>query len=220
MVEFGGWEMPVEYSGIIEEHVAVRTRAGLFDVSHMGEIQVRGPEALSLLQFVTSNDVARLKTGQAQYSALMYAQGSAVDDCLVHRLGEGHYLLCVNASNTDKGFDWITRQNVQFGADVRNVSADYAQLALQGPLAATILAKVSPSDLAAIQYYWFTWGECCGVEGWLARTGACTVGFSDDLITTSGCTNRWAIRPRRRYIEGSVPRGPDVGVARDRRFLV
>jgi len=171
MVEFGGWEMPVEYSGIIEEHVAVRTRAGLFDVSHMGEIQVRGPEALSLLQFVTSNDVARLKTGQAQYSALMYAQGSAVDDCLVHRLGEGHYLLCVNASNTDKGFDWITRQNVQFGADVRNVSADYAQLALQGPLAATILAKVSPSDLAAIQYYWFTWGECCGVEGWLARTG-------------------------------------------------
>ena len=171
MVEFGGWEMPVEYSGIIEEHVAVRTRAGLFDVSHMGEIEVRGPEALPLLQFVTSNDVARLKTGQAQYSALMYAQGSAVDDCLVHRLGEGHYLLCVNASNTDKDFDWITRHNARFGADVRNVSADYAQLALQGPLAATVLAKVIRCDLAAIKYYWFTWAECCGVEGLLARTG-------------------------------------------------
>ncbi len=171
MVEFGGWEMPVEYSGIIEEHVAVRTRAGLFDVSHMGEIEVRGPAALSLLQFVTSNDVARLKTGQAQYSALMYPQGSAVDDCLVHRLGEGHYLLCVNAANTDKDFDWITRHNTQFGADVRNVSADYAQLALQGPRSATILAKVTRTDLAAIKYYWFTWGECCGVEGLLARTG-------------------------------------------------
>jgi len=171
MVEFGGWEMPVEYSGIIQEHVAVRTRAGLFDVSHMGEIEARGPAALPLLQFVTSNDVARLKTGQAQYSALMYPEGSAVDDCLVHRLGEGHYLLCVNAANTDKDFNWITRHNTQFGADVRNVSANYAQLALQGPLAATILAKVTPIDLSSIKYYWFTHGECCGVEGLLARTG-------------------------------------------------
>jgi aminomethyltransferase len=171
MVGFGGWEMPVEYSGIIEEHIAVRTRAGLFDVSHMGEIEVRGPAALPLLQFVTSNDVARLVTGQAQYTALMYPQGSAVDDCLVHRLGDDHYLLCVNASNTDKDFAWISQQNSQFGAEAHNVSANYSQLALQGPRAETILAKVTRTELPAIKYYWFTEATCCGVAGLLARTG-------------------------------------------------
>src|SRR5213076_917118 len=102
MVSFGGWDMPVEYSGIIEEHLAVRTRAGLFDVSHMGEIEVWGPQALALLRFVTSNDPARLQVSQAQYSALMHPRGSAVDDCVVHRLAEDHFFICVNAANTDK----------------------------------------------------------------------------------------------------------------------
>ncbi len=170
MVEFSGWEMPVEYSGIIEEHLAVRTRAGLFDVSHMGEIEVRGPQALDLLQFVTSNDAARLHVSQAQYSALMHPRGGAVDDCVVHRLADDHFLLCVNAANTDKDFDWI-RQHNSFGAEVRNVSAEYSQVALQGPRAAAIMAKVARADLASLKYYWFLRATCCSVEGLLARTG-------------------------------------------------
>jgi aminomethyltransferase len=170
LVEFGGWEMPVEYTGIREEHLAVRMRAGLFDVSHMGEIEVRGREALALLQWITSNDAARLKDFQAQYSALTYPQGSTVDDCIVHRLGENHYLLCVNASNTDKDFDWIV-QNNSFDAEVRNVSSAYTQLALQGPRAAEILARATEADLPALRYYWFRPAKCCGVEGFLARTG-------------------------------------------------
>ena len=111
MVEFAGWEMPVEYSGIVAEHMSVRTAAGLFDVSHMGEIEIRGREALALVQFVTSNDASRLKDFQAQYTALMYPQGSAVDDCVLHRLGENHYFLCVNAANTEKDFAWIVSHN-------------------------------------------------------------------------------------------------------------
>jgi aminomethyltransferase len=170
MVEFGGWEMPVEYSGITEEHMAVRTRAGLFDVSHMGEIDVRGPVAMALLQFVTSNDVSRLKIGQAQYTALMDPQGSAVDDCLIHRLSEDHYFICVNASNTEKDFEWIVRHNT-FGADVKNVSENYSQIALQGPRAASIMARTTDADLAGLRYYWFSQAKCCGVDGLLARTG-------------------------------------------------
>lgn len=170
LVEFGGWEMPVEYTGITQEHLAVRTRAGLFDVSHMGEIEVQGPEALALLQWVTSNDASRLKDFQAQYSALMYPQGSAVDDCIVHRMAADHYFLCVNAANTDKDFAWIVQQNT-FEAEVRNVSSAYTQLALQGPRAAEILARVTDAGLPALRYYWFSRGKCCGVEGLLARTG-------------------------------------------------
>ena len=170
MVEFGGWEMPVEYSGIIEEHVAVRTRAGLFDVSHMGEIEVRGPQALALLRFVTSNDPARLQVSQAQYSALMHPRGSAVDDCVVHRLAEDHFFICVNAANTDKDFEWMVQHN-SFDAKVHNVSSAYSQLALQGPRAAAILAKATNADLGKIRYYWFRRATCCGVEGLLARTG-------------------------------------------------
>ncbi len=170
MVEFGGWDMPVEYAGITQEHLAVRTRAGLFDVSHMGEIEVRGPESLPLLQRVTSNDVSRLELHQAQYTALMYPQGSAVDDCIVHRLGEDHYFICVNAANTDKDFDWLTRHNTA-GAEVRNVSSHYSQLALQGPLAAAILGKVASLDLAGLPYMRCAWTKCCGVAGLLARSG-------------------------------------------------
>ena len=172
MVEFGGWEMPVEYpTGIIAEHLAVRSRAGLFDVSHMGEIEIRGDAALALVQFVTSNDASRLKINQAQYSALMYPQGTPVDDLLVHRLAEDHFFLCVNAANTDKDFEWISRQNHEFGAEVRNVSGDYSQLAVQGPRAAKILARVTDEDISGIRYYWFTRTACAGAPGILARTG-------------------------------------------------
>ncbi|HLI35563.1 MAG TPA: glycine cleavage system aminomethyltransferase GcvT, partial [Terriglobia bacterium] len=173
IVEFGGWEMPVEYSGIIEEHLAVRTRAGLFDVSHMGEIEVRGPRALALLQHLTSNDVSRLRIYQAQYSALMYPQGSAVDDCVIHRLGEDHFFICVNAANTDKDFEYIRSHNPYDASEiqVRNVSAEYSQLALQGPASAAILNKVTDAKLAELKYYWCCPANCCGVKGLLARTG-------------------------------------------------
>jgi len=154
MVEFGGWEMPVEYSGIIQEHLAVRNTAGLFDVSHMGEIEISGPHALSLLQHITSNDASRLRDFQAQYSALMHPQGSAVDDCVVHRLTQEQYLICVNAANTDKDFDWVVRHN-SAGAEVRNVSSEYSQLALQGPRAVEIVSKVSSVNLSGLKYYWF-----------------------------------------------------------------
>lgn len=170
MIEFGGWEMPVEYSGITEEHLAVRTRAGLFDVSHMGEIDVRGHAALALLQFVTPNDVSRLKIGQAQYTALMDPRGSAVDDCLVHRMGEDHYFLCVNASNTEKDYEWIVRHN-SFGAEIRNVSNEYGQVALQGPKAFGIINRATGVDWSGLHYYWFAHAKCCGVDGMLARTG-------------------------------------------------
>ena len=170
MVDFCGWDMPVEYSGITREHLAVRTAAGLFDVSHMGEIEISGPQAINLLQHVTSNDISRLQDYQAQYSALMMPNGCAVDDLIVHRITEDQYLLCVNAANTDKDYDWIVRHN-SFGADVRNVSGHYSQLALQGPRAAEILAKVADPDPADLKYYWFRPARCSGVDGILARTG-------------------------------------------------
>lgn len=170
MVEFSGWEMPVEYAGITQEHLAVRSAAGLFDVSHMGEIEVRGAQAMSLLQRVTPNDVSRLKPFQAQYTALMYPQGSAVDDCIVHRLMDDSYLICLNAANTDKGFDWIVRHN-SFGAGVRNVSDRYSQLALQGPRAVAILARVTQGDVARLRPFECVECRSCGVKGLLARTG-------------------------------------------------
>ncbi len=170
MVDFAGWDMPVEYSGITDEHVAVRTRAGMFDVSHMGEIDIHGPGALALVQHVTSNDASHLKIGQAHYSALMYPNGSSVDDCLVHRFADDHFFLCVNASNADKDFAWITEHN-RFDADARNVSAEYSQLAVQGPRAVAIMSKVAEADLAGLKYYWFTNATVAGIPGMLARTG-------------------------------------------------
>jgi len=170
MVEFGGWEMPVEYSGIIQEHLAVRRAAGLFDVSHMGELEVSGQRSLPLLQQITCNDASRLRDFQAQYSALMHPKGSAVDDCVVHRRGEDHYFICVNAANTDSDFDWMVQHN-SVGAEVRNVSGEYAQLALQGPRAAEIISKVADAAVAELKSYWFCPTRCCGVEGLLARTG-------------------------------------------------
>ncbi len=170
MVAFGGWEMPVEYSGIIAEHLAVRTAAGLFDVSHMGEIEIRGPHALELVQWVTCNDAARLSEGQAQYSGLMTEQGTFVDDLLVHKISATHYLLCVNAANQDADFEHISAQN-RFGAAVENAGARYTQLALQGPKAADILARLTRTELEALRYYRFTFGEVSGVSCLIARTG-------------------------------------------------
>ncbi|MGH9480690.1 MAG: glycine cleavage system aminomethyltransferase GcvT [Terriglobales bacterium] len=170
MVEFGGWEMPVEYSGIIPEHRAVREHAGLFDVSHMGEIAVKGPEALALVQHVTCNDASKLQLDQAQYSGLMTAQGTFVDDLLVHKFTDQQFWLVVNASNCEKDFDYICKQN-HFDAEVVNISDGYTQLALQGPAALRILQPLTSIALAPIKYYWFTTGKVLGVECIISRTG-------------------------------------------------
>ncbi len=170
MVNFGGWDMPLEYTGIVAEHLAVRTAAGLFDVSHMGEIELRGPGALELLQWVTCNNAARLAIGQAQYSGLMNERGGFVDDLLVHRLGEDHYLLCVNAATQDRDWEHIRDQN-RFGSSVENTGERYSQLALQGPRAATILQPLTPLPLDSLRYYHFAFAPVCGVSCLVARTG-------------------------------------------------
>lgn len=172
MIDFGGWDMPVQYkAGTIEEHMAVRLGVGLFDVSHMGEIEVRGPQALDLIQRLTTNDAGKLNDGQAQYSALTYPEGTFVDDILVHRFAQDHYFLCVNASNTDKDFDWIREHAGDFDAEPSNVSANYTQLAIQGPKALETLQPLTGVSLAAIKYYWFTRGAVGGVPAIIARTG-------------------------------------------------
>jgi aminomethyltransferase len=170
MVNFGGWDMPLEYSGILSEHEAVRTRAGLFDVSHMGEIEIRGPGALDLVQWVTCNNAAQLKVGQAHYSGLMTDHGTFVDDLLVHKFSDTHYLLCVNASNQDRDFDHIVSQN-QADAEAENAGARYSQLAIQGPLAKSILQSLTKVPLDPIRYYHFTFGQVNGVDCLIARTG-------------------------------------------------
>ena len=170
MVDFGGWEMPVEYSGIIAEHMATRTAAGLFDVSHMGEIEVRGPRALELVQHVTSNDAGKLAVGQAQYSGLLTDAGTFVDDLLVHRIADAHYLLCVNAGNQDKDFEYICEHN-RFGAAVENAGPRYSQLALQGPRALAVLQRMTEAPIAALRYYRFVLGDVDGVACLIARTG-------------------------------------------------
>jgi aminomethyltransferase len=171
MIDFGGWDMPVTFAGTIEEHLAVRTAAGIFDVSHMGELEVRGAEALALIQHVTTNDASKLQDGQAQYTALTTPEGTFVDDVLVHRLSAEHYLLCVNASNTDKDLQWIVNHNEGFDAEVQDTSAQYTQLALQGPRALEILQPLISVDLQAIKYYWFVQDTVDGVPAIIARTG-------------------------------------------------
>src|SRR5215831_1901021 len=170
MVDFGGWDMPVQYSGIIDEHNAVRTGVGVFDVSHMGEIEIRGPEAVKLVDYVTTNAVGKLKIGQAHYTGLLYEHGGFVDDILVHKVADDHYFLCVNASNQDKDFEHIHSNN-RFLCTVENAGERYAQLAIQGPKAAATLQKLTPADLSGIKYYWFTDGEVADIPARIAHTG-------------------------------------------------
>jgi len=177
MVDFGGWDMPVEYpgagGGLIAEHLAVRTEVGLFDVSHMGEIQFRGPGALAAVQHITMNDASKLKDGQAQYSALLTPEGTFVDDILVHRLSENDFLLVVNAGTKDKDMAWIRQQVGRFPSiHISDYSAYYSQLAVQGPRALETLQKLTKVDLAGIRNYWFTWGTVAAVPNvMIARTG-------------------------------------------------
>jgi aminomethyltransferase len=172
MVPFGGWEMPVEYSGISDEHMTVRTAVGLFDVSHMGEVEIAGKDALAAVQRITSNDAAKLKVGQIQYSGLMTADGTFVDDLLVYRMAEQHFLLVVNASNIPGDFAYI-RDNIAGVGDAVavNSSSRYALIAVQGPAAREVLQTLTGMDLGAIKYYWFATGEVGGIRATISRTG-------------------------------------------------
>ena len=164
MVDFGGWDMPVEYSGITAEHMAVRTAVGLFDVSHMGDIQFRGPGSLSAIQALSMNDASKLANGQAQYSAMLYPQGTFVDDVLVHKFSDNDYLLVINAGTREKDYQWIRSQVGSFaGLHISDYSDHYTQLAIQGPRAAETLAKLTKVDLSKVKNYWFTWGTVCGL---------------------------------------------------------
>ncbi len=172
MVDFGGWDMPVQYpAGTIEEHLRTRQHAGLFDVSHMGEIDVRGTDAISLVNYLVSNDASKLIDGQAQYSALTTAAGTVVDDLLVYRIAEDHLLLVVNAGTTEKDWDWINTHRKSDGATLRNVSAEYCQLAIQGPDAIGILQQLTDLPLAEIKYYHFREGQVDSIPAIVSRTG-------------------------------------------------
>jgi aminomethyltransferase len=171
MVAFGGWDMPVEYSGVTAEHMAVRTRAGLFDVSHMGELEIAGKQALDAIQLISTNDASALQIGQAQYSALTTPDGTFVDDILVYRLAPNHFMLVVNASNIEKDYYWIAGQIKPFDVAIVDASSRYALLALQGPAAREVLQTLTGVDLAGIKYYWFGFGEVANARATISRTG-------------------------------------------------
>jgi len=172
MVPFGGWDMPVEYTGIAAEHLAVRERAGLFDVSHMGEIEIAGTDALAAVQRISCNDASRLQVGQAQYSGLMTARGTFVDDLLVYRLAPNHFMLVVNASHIAEDYKYIAEQIAATGNVVAvDASSRYALLAVQGPRALDVLQPLTGLDLASMKYYWFANGEVASVRAMVSRTG-------------------------------------------------
>ena len=202
MVDFSGWDMPVEYTGIIAEHLAVRNAAGLFDVSHMGEIDISGPQALDLVQWVTCNDAAKLANGQVQYSGLMTERGTFVDDIIVHRFAADHYFLCVNAGNRDKAFAHINHHN-RFDATVKDVGDEYAQIALQGPCAHEILETTTPADLFALKRYWFVRTVVSGANCILARTGYTGEDGFEIYLPPEDAQHVWS---------GLLEKGKDVGL--------
>lgn len=173
MVDFGGWDMPVQYSGLIEEHMAVRNGVGVFDVSHMGDIQLRGPNSLAAVQKLLMNDASKLQIGQAHYSAMLYPNGTFVDDVILHKLGENDYLIVINAGTREKDVQWVRKTiGSMSGLHVTDVSDYYTQIAIQGPKAMATLQKLTGVDLTPIKNYWFTWGQVCGLHNVLiARTG-------------------------------------------------
>ena len=175
MVDFNGWDMPVEYpkhGGLVAEHLAVRNGVGLFDVSHMGDIRVHGPQALGAIQHMTMNDASKLSAGQCQYSALLYPQGTFVDDVIVHKMADDDYLLVINAGTREKDFNWVREQAKGFDCKVENLSDNFTQIAIQGPKGVNTLQKLTDVDLSTVKFYWFTHGTVCGLPNILiARTG-------------------------------------------------
>lgn len=171
-IDFGGWDLPVQFTSIKEEHDAVRNRAGLFDVSHMGEITVTGKDALPYLQYLLTNDIAKISVNQAQYTAMCYENGGVVDDLLTYKLAEDSYLLVVNAANTAKDFDWMLEAKANFDVEIKNVSADYGQIALQGPLAEQVLQRLTAQDLSAIKFFRFAQDvDVAGYPVLISRSG-------------------------------------------------
>ncbi len=175
MVDFNGWDMPVEYpsaGGLMKEHLAVRGGVGLFDVSHMGDIRVHGPEALKAVQHITMNDASKLSNGQAQYSALLYPQGTFVDDVIVHKFADDDYLLVINAGTREKDVNWVKDNTKQFKVTVEDLSDQFTQIAIQGPKGVDTLQKLTDVDLSQVKFYWFTRGTVAGLKNILiARTG-------------------------------------------------
>jgi aminomethyltransferase len=170
MVEFAGWEMPVQYTGVIDEHLAVRSRAGLFDVSHMGEIEIQGPDAEDFCQKISANDIARVKVSQAQYNLLLNDNGGVVDDVIFYRIDADRFMVCVNAANTEKDFRWI-REHAAGRVEIENASERYAQLALQGPASEKILQRLTDLPLAGVKTFYFVFGDVAGARCLVARTG-------------------------------------------------
>jgi aminomethyltransferase len=207
IIDFGGWALPVQYKGILEEHEAVRTKAGLFDVSHMGEIEVSGPDALSNLQHLVTNDVAKLAINQVLYTPMCNEDGGCVDDLLIYRLQEETYLLVVNAANIDKDFDWI-QSHVKGNVQVTNRSKDVAQLALQGPLSETILQKVTNVNLSEIKYYWCMQDvEVAGIKSLISRTGYTGEDGFELYVDAKDAEKLWKTLLKVGALDGLVPVG-------------
>jgi aminomethyltransferase len=173
MVDFNGWDMPVEYkTGLIAEHMAVRTGVGIFDVSHMGDIRIHGREALAAVQHIAMNDSSKLAHGQCQYSAMLYPQGTFVDDVIVHRMADDDFLFVINAGTREKDINWVRENTKSFQCTVEHLSDDFTQIAIQGPKAQATLQKLTDADLSKVKFYWFTHGTVCGLKNTLiARTG-------------------------------------------------
>jgi aminomethyltransferase len=171
MIDFFGWDLPVQYSGINAEHIAVRTTGGIFDVSHMGEIFFRGAQALEAVQFITSNNAAKLKPGKIQYSGLVTDKGCFVDDLLVHKIDDNQYLLVVNAANVEKDYQWMLDKAGHFDVEIKNESNDYSQVAIQGPYSGDLLSQFTETDLTSMKYYHFTQGKVMGIDAIISRTG-------------------------------------------------
>ena len=206
MVEFAGWEMPVQYQGVIDEHRAVRSRAGLFDVSHMGEIEVRGNGALEFCQRMTANDVSRIKRFQAQYNLLLNERGGVIDDVIFYRLEESIFFICVNASNSDKDFAWLSERSGST-VEVENVSAKYAQLALQGPRAEKILQTLTAVALADLKSFYFAFGDVASIRCLIARTGYTGEAGFELYCNSEDAARLWAALLDAGAPEGLVPVG-------------
>lgn len=206
MVDFAGWDMPVQFRSVVEEHLAVRNQAGLFDVSHMGEIIVKGKDAFDCVQYLTPNDVGRLQPGQVQYSALLTPRGTFVDDILVYRRGERDFLLCVNASNIRKDHEWIQSQ-LRGEVEVEDASSRFAQLALQGPKAALILAQVAASEVTHLPSYHFVESEVFGVPALISRTGYTGEDGFEIYLPPEGAEKVWTELLRVGDSDGLQPAG-------------
>lgn len=206
MVEFAGWDMPVQYTGVIDEHLAVRSRAGLFDVSHMGEIEVRGPDAEDFCQQISANDIARMKVSQAQYNLLLNDCGGVVDDVIFYRLAPDRFMICVNAANSGKDFRWIQEHGVG-RVEIENVSDRYAQLALQGPASEKILQRLTPLGLADLKSFYFACGVVAGARCIVARTGYTGEDGFELYCYAEGAEPLWNALLEAGAGEGLVPAG-------------